>query len=103
MNYIGRGHMALRRRKNGAEGACTKALCDGRYKLPWGLVLLVTHEGDHLFGSAMQEKKPTEWKAESATKFYAPPSDIEIDFEKDANGKLVLNFDGAAKAERIGD
>ena len=51
----------------------------------------------------MQEKKPTEWKAESATKFYAPPSDIEIDFEKDANGKLVLNFDGAAKAERIGD
>jgi hypothetical protein len=66
-------------------------------------VLVVTHQGDQLFGRAEQEKKPTEWKAESATKFYVPPADIEIDFEKDASGKLTLNFDGAAKAERIGD
>jgi CubicO group peptidase (beta-lactamase class C family) len=74
---------------------------DGRYKLPWGLVLVVTHEGDQLFGRAEQEKKPTEWKAESETKFYVPPADVEITFEKDASGKTVLDFDGAAKAVRI--
>ena len=76
---------------------------DGRYKLPWGLVLVVTHEGHQLFGRAEQEKKPTEWKAESTTKFYVPPADIEIDFEKDSSGRMVPNFDGAAKAERIGE
>jgi D-alanyl-D-alanine carboxypeptidase len=80
--------------------AATLAQYDGKYKLPWGLVLVVTHEGDQLFGRAEQEKKPTEWKAESATKFYVPPADIEIEFEKDASGKMVINFDGAAKAER---
>jgi CubicO group peptidase (beta-lactamase class C family) len=81
--------------------AATLAQYEGRYKLPWGLVLVVTHEGDQLFGRAEQEKKPTEWKAESTTKFYVPPADIEIDFEKDASGKMVLNFDGGAKAEKI--
>jgi hypothetical protein len=83
--------------------ATTHQQYDGRYTLPWGLVLLVTHEGDQLFGRAEQEKKPTEWKGASATKFYMAPADIEIDFEKDASGKMVLNFDGAAKAERIGN
>ncbi len=89
-----------RERKFITVPAATLAQYDGKYKLPWGLVLVVTHEGDTLFGRAEQEKKPTEWKAESPTKFYVPPADIEIDFEKDANGKIVLNFDGAAKAER---
>ncbi len=28
-------------------------------------------------------------------------ADIEIEFEKDANGKFAINFDGAAKAEII--
>ena len=89
-----------RERKFISVPAATLAQYDGKYKLPWGLVLVVTHEGDTLFGRAEQEKKPTEWRAESATKFYVPPADIEIEFEKDANGKMVLNFDGAAKAER---
>jgi CubicO group peptidase (beta-lactamase class C family) len=81
--------------------ALTLEQYDGRYKLPWGLVLVVTHDGDHLFGRAEQEKKPTEWKAESETKFYVPPADIEIEFVKDTAGKVTLIFDGSAKAERL--
>jgi len=73
----------------------------GKYKLPWGLVLVVTREGDRLMGRAEQEKKSTEWKAESDTKFYVPPADIEIEFNKDASGKYILNFDGAAEAVRV--
>jgi hypothetical protein len=30
-----------------------------------------------------------------------PPADIEIEFVKDASGKITLLFDGNAKAERI--
>jgi CubicO group peptidase (beta-lactamase class C family) len=75
----------------------------GKYKLPWGLVLVVTREGDQLFGRAEQEKKPTEWKAESATTFYVPPADIEIEFKKDGSGGYKLNFDGAAEAARVKD
>jgi CubicO group peptidase (beta-lactamase class C family) len=79
------------------------AAYDGKYKLPWGLVLVVTHEGNQLFGRAEQEKKPTEWKAESDTLFYVPPADINIEFVKDAAGKITMIFDGSAKGERIGD
>ena len=79
------------------------AAYDGKYKLPWGLVLVVTHEGNQLFGRAEQEKKPTEWKAESETLFYVPPADINIEFVRDAAGKVTMVFDGSAKAERIGD
>ena len=78
----------------------TLAQYDGTYKMPWGLTLVVTHEGDKLFGRAVQEKKPTEWKAESETKFYVSAADIEITFEKDASGKIVMDFDGAGNAKK---
>jgi uncharacterized protein (DUF427 family) len=52
-------------------------------------------------GRAEQEKQSTEWKAESPTRFYVPPADIEIEFHKDGSGKYVLNFDGAAEAVRV--
>ncbi len=90
-----------RERKFTTVPAATLEQYGGRYKLPWGLVLIVTHDGDQLFGRAEQEKKPTEWMAESATKFYVPVADIEIDFEKDAVGKVTLVFDGSARAEKL--
>lgn len=73
---------------------------DGKYRLPWGLVLVVTHDGDRLFGRAEQEKKPTEWKAESDTLFYVPPADLNIEFVKEGEN-VTLVFDGQAKAEKI--
>lgn len=75
----------------------------GHYRLPWGLELIVTRDGERLMGRAVQEKSPTEWKAESPTHFYVPPADIEIEFVKDTSGKFTLLFDGSAKAERVGD
>ena len=75
----------------------------GRYRLPWGLELIVTRDGERLMGRAVQEKNPTEWKPESKTQFYVPPADVEIEFIKDTAGKFTLLFDGTAKAERVGD
>ncbi len=75
----------------------------GRYRLPWGLELIVTRDGERLMGRAVQERNPTEWKPESSTLFYVPPAGVEIEFVKDTSGKFTLLFDGSAKAERIGD
>ena len=89
-----------RERKFVFVAAAKLAEYDGKYRLPWGLVLIVTHDGDHLFGRAEQEKKPTEWKPESETLFYVPPADLNIEFVKDG-GKVTLVFDGQAKAEKV--
>lgn len=89
-----------RERKFITVAATKLAEYDGKYRLPWGLVLIVTHDGDHLFGRAEQEKKPTEWKAESESVFYVPPAELNIEFVKE-KGKLTLVFDGNAKAEKV--
>jgi len=62
---------------------------------------VVWRDGDRLMGRAVQEKNPTEWKAESDTHFYVLAADVEIDFVKDTSDKFTLLFDGSAKAERV--
>ena len=68
----------------------------GRYELVPGFVLTLTHEGTSMMAQATGQPK-VEVFAESETRFFYKVTDAQVDFEKDATGKvtgLVLHQGG---------
>jgi CubicO group peptidase (beta-lactamase class C family) len=90
-------------RKEVSVDEAVLALYIGEYELQKGLVLTITKEGNRLFVQATGQPK-NELFATAPTQFFLKTIDAEIEFIKDASGKvsrLILNQGGKMEAPRI--
>jgi len=72
----------------------------GEYRLPWGSVMLVSAEGEHLFVGGNGPPK-VEIRPDSQTEFYLEESDTEIRFLREANGRVASLMFGEFEAKRV--